>query len=335
MKPIKQEPDSAWAARRVLVTGADGFVGRWLVPALAAHGARVWALVRPGSKDTRKIQHLAGTSGVEIVYANLPGILEIINKAAIDTVYHLAANNSNRGATVSAYELFETNIRGTYIVLEACRTAHKPVGVVLASSTEAEDCFRANATRKFHPYMASKAAAELVARACHDSFGIPLAIARSANVYGGGDFNWSRLVPGTIRSILLGEAPVIRSNGLLQRDYVYVEDAVAAYIAIGERLNAATVNGKLFRLASGLRTTVLDVVERITRAAGRPDLKPQVLNEKMEGRIDADYVPELERNVLGWKCQFSLDEGLSRTCRWYQDLFSEAPVAFEIKGALK
>jgi CDP-glucose 4,6-dehydratase len=148
-----------------------------------------------------------------------------------------------------------------------------------------------------------------------------VALVRSDNIYGGGDFNWSRLVPGTIRSILGGETPVIRSSGLLQRDYVYVEDTVAAYIAIGERLDDTTVKGKLFRVATGVRTSVLDMVKQIARAAGRSDLKPQVLNEKSEERIDVFYTPEFEQTVLGWKSRYSLEEGLSRTCQWYRAFF--------------
>jgi CDP-glucose 4,6-dehydratase len=320
------QPPVEWTSRHVLVTGADGFVGHWLVQALAASGARVCALIRLNSSSNETFRRRIRETGVEIAQGNVTNldfISRLITHSKIDTVYHLAAINTNTGSDLSPYEIFETNIRGVYTVLEACRTAPKPARAVVASSKEVEDCFLPGANRIHHPYMTSKAAAELVTRAYSDTFGLPVALVRSDNIYGGGDFNWSRLVPGTVRSILRGETPVIRSSGLLQRDYVYVEDAVAAYIAIGERLDDTTVKGKLFRVATGLRTSVLDMVKQIARAAGRSDLKPQVLNEKSEERIDVFYTPEFEQTVLGWKSRCSLEEGLSRTCEWYRNFFRE------------
>ena len=254
--------------------------------------------------------------------SDLAGISGIINGGSIDTVYHLAANNTNTGGAVSPYEIFETNIRGTYTVLEACRMAAKPARAVLASSKEVEDCFSEKPSRKSHPYMASKASVELIARAYHDSFQLPTVVLRSDNIYGGGDFNWSRLIPGTIRSVLRGETPVIRGNGLLQRDYTYVEDAVAAYLAIGERLDSMDVQGRLFRIATGVGTSVLEVVKQIVRAAGRPDLQPRVLNEASDERVDT-FHREIEQTAPGWKCQYSLERGLGRACGWYRDFFKE------------
>ena len=146
---------------------------------------------------------------------------------------------------------------------------------------------------------------------------------RLDNIYGGGDFNWNRLVPGMLRVILQGERPVIRSSGLLQRDYVYVEDVVAAFLAIGEGLNKAEVQGQLFRVTTGIGTSVLEMVRQISITAGKPDLEPQVLNEQTEERIDVFYTPERERKILGWSSQTSLSEGLAKTCRWYQDYFQK------------
>ena len=174
--------------------------------------------------------------------------------------------------------------------------------------------------------MASKAVAELIARTYFDSAGIAAVVVRLDNIYGGGDFNWNRLVPSMMRVILHGELPVIRSNGLLQRDYVYVEDAVAAFLAIGERMDKPEVQGQLFRVTTGTGTSVLDIVKQIACLAGRPDLEPQVLNEKSEDRVDTFYTPELELRVLGWSSQTSLAEGLSRTCQWYQDYFRKKQV---------
>ena len=322
---MKQPPQLLkWTSRRVLVTGADGFVGYWLANALAARGAQTFALIGPDSSSNEKFRRRK--TGIKVVQGNITDlnfVSRLIADSAIEIVYHLAAINTNTGTDRSPYEIFETNIRGVYTILEACRTAPKPACAVVASSKEVEDCFLPGTNRKHHPYMTSKAAAELVTHAYGDTFGLPMALVRSDNIYGGGDFNWFRLVPGTIRLILRGETPVIRSNGLLQRDYVYVEDAVAAYLAIGERLDDTAVKGKLFRVATGLRTSVLDMVKQIACAVGRSDLNPQIMNEKTEERIDAFYTPEFEQTALGWKSRYSLEEGLSRTCEWYRNFFRE------------
>ena len=317
---------SGWTARRVLVTGADGFVGRWLIRALLDRGARVGALIRPGSTRPPKSHWDVRETEVPVAscdITDLAGISKLIADWEIETVYHLAAINTNTGTDASPYRILETNTRGVYTVLEACRVAAKPVRVVVASSKEVEDCFLPGATRRHHPYMVSKAAAELAARAYHDVFQLPVALVRSDNLYGGGDFNWSRLVPSTIRSIFQGETPVIRGDGRLRRDYVYIEDAVAAYLAIGERLGDPAVQGRLFRVATGVGTSVLEMVQQIVRAAGAPDLQPRILNEKSDERVDTFYAPELEQVMLGWRNQCSLAEGLTRTCRWYHDFFKK------------
>jgi CDP-glucose 4,6-dehydratase len=326
VNPSFQAPAIEWTSRRVLVTGADGFVGHWLVRALTARGAHVCGLVWSGGGNNERARDRIQGPGVEVAggdITDLAYISNLITNSVIDTVYHLAAINTNTGSNVSPYEVFETNIRGVYTVLEACRIAPHQVRAVVSSSREVEDCFLPVATRKHHPYMTSKAAAELAARAYSDTFGVPVALVRSDNLYGGGDFNWSRLVPGTMRAILQGKIPVIRSNGLSRHDYVYIEDAVAAYLAIGERLDSPAVNGGLFRVATGSGTSVLEMVKQIARVAGLPDLEPHVLNQKTEERVDTLYVPELERIVLGWNIQYSLEDGLSRTYRWYRDFLRE------------
>ena len=302
----------------MLVTGANGFIGRWLVPALTARGANVYALVRADEK------RFGG--GVKIILGdvnNLELVATLLRDSEIEVVFHLAAINTNTGSSISPYDIFECNTRGTYTVLEAVRRSGRGIRAVIASSKEVEDCFRAGNGRKHHPYMASKAAAELITKTYCDSVGVAAAVVRLDNIYGGGDFNWKRLVPEMMRVILSGETPVIRSNGLLQRDYIYVEDAVAAFLAIAERLDKPEVPGQLFRITTGIGTSVLEMVKQIAITAGRPDLEPQVLNEKSEARVDTFYTPDLERNILGWSSQTSLAEGLKRTCEWYRDYFQK------------
>lgn len=304
----------------MLVTGANGFIGRWLVRVLVARGANVHVLVRA---DGVTVENKFG-EGVKVVQGdvtNLDLVSRLMRDSKIDIVYHLAAINTNTGSSISPYEIFESNTRGTYTILEACRRMSRPVQAVISSSKEVEDCFRPGTGRKHHPYMASKAAAELIARTYFDTAGVTTAVVRLDNIYGGDDFNWNRLVPGMMRVILQGEIPVIRGNGLVQRDYVYVEDAVAAFLAIGERLNDPEVQGQLFRVVTGTGTSVLEMVKQIAITAGRPDLKPQILNEKTEERVDTFYTPEIEQRVLGWSSQTSLKDGLFRTYQWYQDYF--------------
>lgn len=254
---------------------------------------------------------------------DLPFLSRFLRDAQIDLVYHLAAINTNTGSSISPYDIFETNTRGTYTILEACRRSDRPIHAVISSSKEVEDCFRPGNGRKHHSYMASKAAAELITKTYFDTAGVAAAVVRLDNIYGGGDFNWNRLVPGMLRVILQGERPVIRSSGLLQRDYVYVEDVVAAFLAIGEGLNKAEVQGQLFRVTTGIGTSVLEMVRQMSITAGKPDLEPQVLNEQTEERIDVFYTAERERKILGWSSQTSLSEGLAKTCRWYQDYFQK------------
>jgi CDP-glucose 4,6-dehydratase len=317
------QPEFDWTARRMLVTGADGFVGRWLTQALAARGTKVTALMWSGSDDAHVEETLqaAGAAIARGDVTDLGAMSRIICDAGIDTVFHLAAVNTNRKDGLSPYELFETNIRGTYTVLEACRNATEGTRAIVSSSKEVEDCFRPESGRKQHPYMTSKASAELIARTYGDTFGVPVALVRSDNIYGGGDFNFQRLVPGAIRSLLKGEAPVIRSSGKLQRDYVYVEDAVAAYLAIAERLDRPDVTGKLFRVATGTTASALDVLNHLVKLSGRPDLAPRILNEVKDERVDTPYVPEAEKTVLGWTCRVALQDGLARTYDWYKDFF--------------
>jgi CDP-glucose 4,6-dehydratase len=319
----------AWSSYRVLVTGADGFVGRWMVDALACRGAKVIALAWAGNsaKVGPKSLNFSHAS-VEFLtgdVTDLAAMSGLISEQQVDLVYHLAANNVNTGTGISPYAVYETNIRGVYTILEAGRLARKPPGIVVASSREVEDCFSTEARRRMHPYMTSKAAAELITRAYGDTFGVACALVRSDNLYGGGDLNWSRLVPYTVRAILRDEIPVIRSDGQLRRDYVYIEDAVAAYLAIGQRLYNSAVRNQLFRITTGSTTSVIEMVQLIAQIAGKPELEPTVLNERREERLDRPYQPDLEQIVLGWRNQNTLTAGLAQTIEWYRDYLNQLP----------
>ena len=311
-----------WKNQSVLVTGADGFVGRRLTADLAERGARICALVwtREPSQDQSPVSWPAGVEVMKGDVCDLNALRHRIGRSAFNLVYHLAASNVNIGAGTSPYDIFETNTRGTYPLLEACRSARHPPQVILASSHEVEDCHRPG-TRKFHPYMVSKASAEWMVRTFSDTFGIPASIVRSNNIYGGGDTNWRRLIPGTLQALFHGEQPSLRSDGKLLRDYVYIDDAVAAYRLIGERPNRDDAQTPVFRISTGRRISVLDIVNQLALLSGRPDLKPRVLNQSSDEREDAAYAPEYEKNQLGWQAQFPLEKGLPLTCNWYKEFF--------------
>lgn len=304
----------------MLVTGANGFVGRWLVQALAERGASVGAFTGPpiSTKNDALPFPEKGVQTVEGSVTDLKLFSGLLAEHKFDVIYHLAASNVNTGSQISPYDVYETNTRGVYTVLEAARLSSHPVSVVVASSKEVEDCFLSNGSRKFHPYMTSKASAEMITRTYADTYGVAAAVLRSENIYGGGDFNWNRLVPSTIQSILQGRTPVIKGDGRVRRDYIYIEDAVAAYLALGARLPDAGIKGRLFRIATGSSVSVLEMVREILRAAGRQHVEPQVLGEATDSRVDVPYQPDLEKATLGWQSRHTLAEGLKRTWEWYQ-----------------
>ena len=316
----------SWDGRRVLITGAAGFVGSWLTDTLADSGAHVRALVGPAiGAFQRGALNRAGVEIVEGSVEDAAGIERLVRSAAVDSVFHLAAVNVNVGTSVSPFAIFETNIRGTYSVLEACRLNPRVERVVVASSAEADDRAglgqggaAAPSRRKRHPYQVSKISAELVAQAYSDTSGVPVAIARCDNIYGGRDLNWSRLIPGTIRSLLNDRAPVLRSDGSLERDYVYVEDMVRAYLALAARLDDPAVRGGMFHFATGASASVLSVVTRLSELVGRPDLKPVVLNESAGERVNEPRSTERERATLGWESRVDLTRGLTLTVDWYR-----------------
>ncbi|MBK8979804.1 MAG: GDP-mannose 4,6-dehydratase [Planctomycetes bacterium] len=316
-----------WQRRNVFVTGATGLLGSWLTRALLDRGARVTGLVRD-----RVPASLLVTSGdfdrVQVVHGALEDhftVLRAVNEHEIDTVFHLGAQTIVGTANRSVLSTFESNVRGTWSLLEACRaTAGLVRRIVFASSDKAygahdrlpytEDLPLAGT----FPYDASKACAELIARSYFHTFGVPVATTRCGNLFGGGDLNFNRLVPGTIRAALLGERPVVRSDGRFVRDYFYVEDAVAAYLLLAERLEAQQLAGEAFNFGTEQPLTVLAVVEQILARTGRADLTPDIRDE-VSHEIRAQYLDcGKAHRVLGWQPAFTFADGLDRTIAWYR-----------------
>ncbi len=320
-----------WKERRVLVTGATGMVGSWLVKDLLAKGSDVTALVRdadPRSELYRSGDILRSTvsnGALEDFWA----LERVINEREIDTVFHLGAQTIVGTAQRFPLQTFETNIRGTYNLLEACRLHSGLVHrIVIASSDKA---YGEHAHLPYteettlsgrYPYDVSKSCADLIAQAYHHTYGLPVAVARCGNVYGGGDLNWSRIVPGTIRSFYLGQGPIIRSDGSYLRDYIYVKDVARAYINLAERLALTDVPGAAFNFSNESPRTVLEIVGEIQTLMRCDGLRPDIRN-CARGEIRSQHLSAARaRQVLNWKPDFDLRAGLRETVAWYQALFA-------------
>jgi CDP-glucose 4,6-dehydratase len=310
----------------ILVTGAYGLLGSWLVKALLQGGARVTVVHRDESPHAA-LSLMGLDRDVSVVHGDIcaEGLLErALAEYEIDSVFHLAAQTIVPTANRSPLSTFESNIRGTWLLLEACR-AFGVQRVVVASSDKAYGAhdqlpYREDfALQPIYPYDVSKAAADLLARSYWHTWGLPVAVTRFANLYGGGDTNPSRLVPEAILAALTGRAPVVRSDGSPERDFLYVEDAVAAYLALWRALGEGQARGEAFNAGSGGSHRVLDVVRLVCRLAGT-DVEPDVRGAGTpDGEIDRQWVDYGKlRRLTGWEPSVALEDGLRRTIDWYR-----------------
>jgi CDP-glucose 4,6-dehydratase len=319
------EMNSRWSRRRVLITGIGGFVASGLASALLARGATVVGILRESS-GSRLLRAAGIVDQVEIVSGSItePGlVLRAVNEYEVDTVFHLAAQALVGVANRSPLSTFESNIAGTWHVLEAARLAPMVERVVVASSDKAYGSqavlpyTESSTLAGIYPYDASKVCTDVLARCYATSFPLPVAILRCANIYGPGDLNWSRLIPGTIRSALLGENPIIRSDGTPERDYLYLTDAVDGYLKAAEHLPEQS--GKAYNIGTGSGVSVAALVEEILAAVGTAYLEPRIIGD-VHGEIDRQYLAsDLARHVLGWEPRVDLPEGLRRTVAWYRN----------------
>jgi CDP-glucose 4,6-dehydratase len=319
---------SAWRERRVLVTGATGIVGSHLCAALLERGAHVVALVR--DDDPQSSFYRDGIAPrCSIVRGELQRYedgLRALNAHDVEIVFHLGAQTLVGTALRDPLETFESNIRGTYNLLDAARRQKDLVrAVVVASSDKAygdsdvlpytEDMPLAGR----HPYDVSKSCTDMLATCYAASYGVPLAIARCGNIYGAGDLNWSRIVPGTIRSLLAGERPVLRSDGKNIRDYIYVADVVAAYLLLAERIDAAGVRGEAFNFSPETKVDVFEIVRTISKLIGS-ELEPVVLGTATHEIKDQTLDASKAHATLGWQSAWTLEAGLRATIPWYRDV---------------
>lgn len=315
-----------WRDRPTLVTGGTGLIGGWLVARLLADGAQVICLVRDWVPQSVLLNG-ALRDRVIIVRGDVGDqalVERILGEYEIDTVLHLAAQAIVGIANRNPISTFESNIRGTWVLLEACRRSPMVKQIVIASSDKAYgDQEKLPYTESTplegrHPYDVSKSCSDLIAQSYAHSFGLPVAITRCGNFYGGGDLNWNRIVPGTIRSVLRGERPILRSDGQSIRDYFYAEDGAAVYMMLAEALaKDRSLVGASFNFSNELQMTVLELVQRILHLMESKD-EPVTLNEATN-EIRHQYLSaEKARTMLGWKPFFTLDEGLRKTIEWYR-----------------
>lgn len=311
--------------RRVLVTGIGGFVGSALARELLARGAKVIGILRD-SAGSIQLEAVGIRHSVDLVFGSIGDaglVSRVLAEYEVDTIFHLAAQAMVQVANRSPISTFESNIAGTWTVLEAARLSPVIERVVVASSDKAygdQPALPYTESTPLHaqyPYDVSKACADLLARCYATSFLLPVAVVRCANIYGPGDLNWSRLVPGTIRAALAAEDPVIRSDGSPERDYIYLNDAVEAYLMVAEHL--PEVAGQAFNFGTGRPVSVLDLVNMILTAVGDAGLRPRVLGEAA-GEISRQSLSHATaRQALGWEPQTSLLDGLNRSVDWYRD----------------
>lgn len=340
------QPDMAgsrrfWTDRTTLVTGGTGLVGSWLVKHLHDRSADVTCLVRDWVPQSEL--RLSGfLDRVKVVRGDVRDqeLLErTFGEYEIDTVIHLAAQTIVPVANRNPISTFDSNIRGTWSVLEACRRSPSVRQIVVASSDKAYGSqeqlpYQEDAPLQGrHPYDVSKSCADLIAQAYAVTYQLPVVISRCGNFYGGGDLNWNRLVPGTIRSVIRGESPVIRSDGKAIRDYFYVEDGAAAYALLVERLAADPgLAGSAFNFSNEQPLSVQELARRILALMNSPlslDIRNTASNEIQDQRLSSARA----RTVLGWRPLFSLDEGLRRSIKWYADLLTPGPGTEEDEGA--
>jgi CDP-glucose 4,6-dehydratase len=320
-----------WRDRPVLVTGASGLVGGWLTRRLLAEQASVVCLIRDWIPDSIL---LGGPEAQQVVIVrgtieDLAVVDRTLAEYEIDTVFHLAAQTIVPIANRNPLSTFESNIRGTWNVLEACRRNPTVRQIVVASSDKAYGTAQtlpydeSTPLQGVYPYDVSKSCSDLIAQSYAHSFHLPVIVTRCGNFFGGGDLNWSRLVPGTIRSLIRNQRPIIRSDGTLERDYFYVEDGAAAYLLAAERLSSdRSLSGHAFNFSNETPVTVLELTRKIVALAGshlQPDVQGTASNE-----IPAQWLSAAKaRRMLGWSPRFTLDEGLRRTISWYETHFQK------------
>lgn len=318
--------ETMWHGRRVFITGCTGLFGSWLTAVLVAKGAEVVGLLHKEPSQsllaqTGTLQNIQTISG-DIGDGEL--LQRVLHEQHIDTIFHLAAQTLVGVANQNPLSTFETNIKGTWVLLEAARQCPTIRCVIVASSDKA---YGAQPELPYHedapllgkhPYDASKACADLLTRTYAHTYNLPTAVTRCANLYGGGDFNWNRIVPGTIRSVLRGERPIVRSDGQSKRNYIYVPDAVRGTLLLAQAIERPDVCGEAFNFGASEAITALGMIQSIIRLSDHPELEPVILNEARHEIQEQNLCSDKAQRLLGWEPQYSLATSLQETIQWYR-----------------
>ena len=314
-----------WQDRSVLITGCTGLLGSWMTQELVSRGAKVVGLVRDWIPQSHLFQEGLDRK-ISTVYGKVEdlSILErTINEYDVESVFHLAAQTIVGVANREPLATFEANIKGTWNILEACRRVGGVKRIVIASSDKAYGDQQIlpydenTPLQGEHPYDVSKSCADLISHTYYKSYGLPVCITRCGNFYGGGDLNFNRIVPDTIRSALRDRPVTIRSDGSYIRDYFYVKDGVLAYLHLAEQMDRTEILGEAFNFSNEIQVTVLEIVRKILELMDKKYLEPKVLNQATN-EIKHQYLSATKaRQLLNWSPKYSLEEGLQETIVWY------------------
>ena len=321
--------DEFWKDRSVLLTGCTGLLGSWLTKSLVEKKANVVGLIR----DLVPRSNLS-MSGFNNKIITVRGQIEdyfllerTINEYEIDTIFHLAAQTIVTIANRNPISTFKANIEGTWNILEACRRSPSVKKIIVASSDKAYGdqeklpYDEKTALEGRHPYDVSKSCADLICRSYHESYGLPVCVTRCGNFYGGGDLNFNRIVPGTIRSISNNIRPIIRSDGTNLRDYFYIKDGVKSYMLLAEKMENKNIHGEAFNFSTEHPISVLEIVNKII-ALMESNLEPKILNSASNEIKDQYLSAQKAKALLNWLPSYTLDEGLKETVQWYQVFFT-------------
>lgn len=325
---IKSKKKSRWKGRNILITGGSGFVGYWVASTLAAKGARVTILdPKPLPSFSviegigrKNFKYVCGLSTAETL------VTKILQTNHIQSIFHLGAEAIVTEAQARPGETLDKNVRGTWVLLECARAYGKVTEIVIASSDKAYGShdtlpYREDfALQGKHPYDVSKSCTDLIAKMYAHSYGMPVAIARCGNIYGGGDQNKSRLIPDALQSLLTEKTFLVRSNGKFKRDYIYIDDIVNAYLCLAENLKNKKLWGEAFNFGNDTPLTVLEVLNLIEKASEKK-LKIQILNQAKYEIRDQYLDSRKASRMLGWRAHVSHTEGFAATAKWYADFF--------------
>jgi len=321
--------ENFWEDKNVFITGCTGLLGSWLTKALVERGANVTGLIRDLVPKSN-LNWSGFNNKINIVRGDIEDyfLLErTLNEYEIDTVFHLAAQTIVTIANRNPISTFEANIKGTWNILEACRRSNLVDRVVFASSDKAYGSQEelpyneSTALQGRHPYDVSKSCADLLCRSYYETYELPVCMTRCGNFYGGGDLNFNRIIPGTIRSILHKERPVIRSDGTMIRDYFYIEDGAEAYITLAEQIKEKKIAGEAFNFSNEQPLKVTEIVDKVLKVMDS-DLKPKILNQA-SNEIKKQYLSSKKaKKLLNWNPSYTMEESLEKTVNWYKMLFN-------------